>query len=90
MWRPDHDKEDRADLTIPPLQCFADDMTVVIEETEKNLLMMKKIFEDYAELSGLEINEGKTKIIRIGERHNDITPLTRLSLLMQRNLNFLV
>ena len=38
--------------------------------------MMKKIFEDYAELSVLEINEGKTKIIRIGERHDDITPLT--------------
>ena len=51
-------------------------MTVVIEETEKNLLMMKKIFEGYAELSGLEINEGKTKIIRIGDRHEDITPLT--------------
>ena len=28
-------KEEVGDLTIPPLQCFADDMTVVIEETDK-------------------------------------------------------
>ena len=71
-----HNKEDGGDLTIQPLQCFADDMTCVIEETEKNLLVMKKIFEDYAKLSGLEINEGKTEIIRIGDRHDDITLLT--------------
>ena len=65
LTHPTHNKEDWGDLSIPPLQCFADDMTFVIEETEKNLLMMKQIFDDYAELSGLEINEGKTKIIRI-------------------------
>ena len=73
LTHPTQNKEDRGDLNIPPLQCFADNMTCVIEETEKNLLMMKKIF---AELSRLEINEGKTKIIRIGDRHYDITPLT--------------
>ena len=60
LTQPTHNKEDGGDLTIPPFQCFADDMTVVIEETEKNLLMMKKIFEDYAELSGLEVNQEKT------------------------------
>ena len=51
-------------------------MTCVIEETEKNLLMMKKIFEEYAELSGLEINESKTKIIWIVDRLDDISQLT--------------
>ena len=63
---------------MPPLQCFADDMTCVIEETEKNLLMMKKIFESFADLSGLEINEGKTKVIRIGSKLDDKKPLTNL------------
>ncbi len=38
--------------------------------------MMKKIFEEYAELSGLEINEGKTKLIRIGAKMDDTTALT--------------
>jgi hypothetical protein len=51
-------------------------MTCVIEETEKNLLMMKTIFESFAHLSGLEINEGKTKVIRIGAKLDDNTPLT--------------
>jgi hypothetical protein len=46
-------------------------MTCVIEETEKNLVIMKQIFEDFAALSGLEINEGKTKIIRIGSKLED-------------------
>ena len=59
-------------MDIPPLQCFADDITYVIEETEKTLLMMK----DYAELSGLEINQGKTNIIRIGTKHDNVTPIT--------------
>ena len=71
LTHPTHKKEDGGDLNISPLQCFADDMTCVIEETEKNLLMMKKIFEEYAELSGLEINEGKTKLIRIGAKMED-------------------
>ena len=51
-------------------------MTCVIEETEKNLLMMKSIFESFAGLSGLEINEGKTKVIRIGDKLDNNTPLT--------------
>ena len=37
---------------------------------------MKKIFEDYGELSGLKINEGQTKIIRIGTKLDDMTPIT--------------
>ena len=69
-------KEDGGSLDIPCLQCFADDMTCVIEETEKNLLMMKSLFESFAGLSGLEINEGKTKAIRIGAKLDDNTPLT--------------
>ena len=54
---------------------LADDMTCVIEETEKNLLMMKKIFEDFADLSGLDINEGKTKVIRISTNLMTQNPL---------------
>ena len=73
-----YNKEDGGDLAIPPLQCFADDMTCVIEETEKNLLMMKRIFESFAELSGLEINEGKTKVIRIGDKLDNVKPITNL------------
>ena len=38
--------------------------------------MMKTIFESFAGLSGLEINEGKTKVIRIGAKLDDNTPLT--------------
>ena len=68
--------EDGGNLWIPVLQCFADDMTCVIEETEKNLVAMKGIFEDFASLSGLEINEKKTKVIRIGTKLNDVKPLT--------------
>ena len=76
LTHPTMRKEDEGSLDIPCLQCFADDMTCVIEETEKNLLMMKTIFESFAELSGLEINEGKTKVIRIGAKLDDNTPLT--------------
>ena len=53
-------------------------MTCVIEETEKNLLMMKRIFESFADLSGLEINEGKTKVIRLESKLDDTRPLTNL------------
>ena len=76
LTHPTARKEDGGSLDIPCLQCFADDMTCVIEETEKNLLMMKKIFESFAGLSGLEINEGKTKVIRIGDKLDNNTPLT--------------
>ena len=38
--------------------------------------MMKKIFESFAGLSGLEINEGKTKVIKIGDKLDNNTPLT--------------
>ena len=50
-----HRDEDGGSINIPVLQCFADDMTCVIEETERNLRMTMRIFEDFAELSGLEI-----------------------------------
>ena len=39
---------------------------------------MKRIFESFADLSGLEINEGKTKVIRIGSKLDDTKPLTNL------------
>jgi len=37
---------------------------------------MKEIFEGFKKLSGLEINEGKTKVIRIGSNLDNVTPLT--------------
>ena len=40
--------------------------------------MMKRIFESFADLSGLEINEGKTKVFRIGSKLDDTRPLTNL------------
>ena len=61
-----YNKMDGGDMSIDPLQCFADDMTAIMEETEANLIKMKEIFEEFKNLSGLEINEGKTKVIRIG------------------------
>jgi hypothetical protein len=76
LTHPTYNKEDGGNLPIPPLQCFTDDMTCVIEDTEKNLIMMKTIFESFAILSGLEINEGKKKVIRIGDRLDDKQALT--------------
>jgi hypothetical protein len=66
LTHPPHNKEEGGFFPNPPLQCFADDMTFVIEETEKNLVMIKMIFESFSVLSGLKINEGKTKVIRMG------------------------
>jgi hypothetical protein len=68
LTHPTHNKEDGGFLPIPPLQCFVDDMTCVTEETDKNLVMMKTIFESFAVLSAFEINEGKTKVIKIMAR----------------------
>ena len=59
-----------------PLLVFADDMTIVMKETEENLVRVRDIFKDFAKLSGLEINEDKTNIIRIGTRLDDLTPQT--------------
>jgi hypothetical protein len=67
---------DGGTVNIDPLQCFADDMTAIMEETEENLIQMKEIFEAFKRLSGLEINEGKTKVIRIGANLDNITPKT--------------
>ena len=67
---------DGEDLNIPILQVFADDMTVVIKETVRNLTLIRNIFKDFSEISGLEINEGKTKIIRFGTKLDDIQPIT--------------
>ena len=72
-----YNKMDGGDMRIDPLQCFADDMTAIMEETEANLIKMKEIFEEFKNLSGLEINEGKTKVIRIGENMDNLTPMTK-------------
>ena len=61
---------------IPILQVFADDMTVVIKETVEILILIRNIFKEFADISGLEINEGKTKIILFGKKLEDLTPLT--------------
>jgi hypothetical protein len=37
---------------------------------------MKEIFEAFKRLSGLEINEGKPKVIHIGANLDNITPKT--------------
>jgi hypothetical protein len=37
---------------------------------------MKEIFEEFRNLSRLEINEGKTKVIRIGANLDNLTPKT--------------
>jgi hypothetical protein len=73
---PGFDPMDGGNLNIDPLQCFADDMTAIMEETEENLIKMKEIFEAFKRLSGLEINEGKTKVIRIGANLENVTPIT--------------
>ena len=52
-------------------------MTVVIVETKENLIYVRDIFVEFSEISGLEINEGKTKIIRIGPRLDDLVPTTK-------------
>ena len=69
-------QEDGGDINIPVNSCFADDMTVVIKETKENLIYVRDIFVEFSEISGLEINEGKTKIIRIGTRLDDVVPTT--------------
>ena len=69
-------KEDGGDITNPVNSCFADDMMVVIIETRENLIYVRDIFVEFSEISGLEINEGKTKIIRIGTRLDDVVPTT--------------
>ena len=48
---PDHEDMDGGNLKIKPLQCFADDMTAIMEETKENLLKMKEIFEGFRNLS---------------------------------------
>ena len=70
-------KEEGGDIKIPVNSCFADDMTVVIVETKENLIYVRDIFVDFSEISVLEINEGKTKIIRIGTRLDDLVPTTK-------------
>ena len=49
-------------------------MTAIMEETEENLIKMKEIVEAFKNLSGLEINKGKTKVICIGANLDSITP----------------
>ena len=54
-------------------------MTVVILETKDNLIYARDIFVEFSEISGLEINEGKTKIIRIGTRLDDVVQMKKHS-----------
>ena len=61
---------------MDPLKCFADDMTVIMEETTQNLKKMKEIFEGFFKISGLEINEKKTKVICIGDNLDSLEPIT--------------
>ena len=44
---------------VDQLKCFADDITVIMEETTQNLKRMKEIFEGFFKISGLKINEKK-------------------------------
>ena len=62
---------------IPVNSCFEDNMTVVISETKQNLIYVWDIFVEFNEISGLEINEGKTKIIRIRTRLDNLVPTTK-------------
>ena len=73
---PHDNPEDNNDVNIDPLAVFADDMTILMKETEDNLIRVRDIFKDFAKVSGLEINEDKTVIIRIGTRLDDLTPIT--------------
>ena len=70
-------QEDGGDIKIPVNSCFADDMTVVISETKENIIYVQDLFVEFSEISGLEINEGKTKIIRFGTRLDDLVPTTK-------------
>ena len=70
------DSDTQDSINADPLLVFADDMTIVMKETEDNLVRIRDIFKDFAKLSGLEINEDKTNIIRIGTRLDDLTPMT--------------
>ena len=76
LEKPNYKNNDGGNLVIPPLHCFADDMTAIFEETEENLVTLKKIFAEFNDLSGLEMNETKTNIIRIGDNLDSIIPLT--------------
>ena len=55
---------------------LSDDMTAIFEETEENLIKLKEIFKELHDFSGLQINEGKTKIKRIGDKLDTFEPLT--------------
>ena len=41
-----YEKFDGGNLKVDPLKCFADDMTVIMEETTQNLKKMKEIFQN--------------------------------------------
>ena len=73
---PHDNPADNIDFNIDPLAVFADDLTLLMKETEDNLVRVRDIFKNFAKVSGLEINEDKTVIIRIGTRLEDLTPTT--------------
>ena len=49
----------------------------MISETKQNLIYVWDIFVEFSEISGQEINEGKTKIFRNGTRLYDLVPITK-------------
>ena len=67
-------------VTIIGLSLVKSSTRVVISNSigvsVRRRLIMKAIFEDFAKLSGLEINEKKTKVIRIGAKLDDTKPIT--------------
>ena len=44
---------------------------------KEKLICVQDTFVEFSEIAGLEINEGKTKIIRIGTRLDDLVPTTK-------------
>ena len=47
-------------------ECFADDTTVFIKRTEKNLRALVKIITDFSKISGLKANLDKTIVWQLG------------------------
>ena len=51
-------------------ECFADDTTVFIKRTEKNLRALVKIITDFSKISGLKANLDKTMVCPLGGNYS--------------------